>query len=232
MVWSGEHVPIGLYEAMDEPIADASRRTVERMVSKLEPVTHDARVLDLGGGDRGAARVLVSTLHCEVVTLDLSDGLESIEQPDASFDVVWSRDAIMHSDDRPRVMGEIARVLAPGGQLVFTDPMQSDSCPPHALQPILDRAHLTDLGSPCFYREQASAHGLEEVSFELLTKQLVTHYTRVLHEAERRHDELSTDIAADDLDQIKAGLRYWIDGGAKSHLVWGIFHFRRPGAAP
>lgn len=252
-VWGGEDIHIGLYEAMDEPIADASRRTVDRMISKLGPIGHDTRVLDLGSGYCGAARVLASTLQCEVVALNLAEvenirarelnaaaglseritvvdgSFESIDQPDGSFDVVWSQDAILHSGNRAKVMAEIARVLAPGGQLVFTDPMQSDSCPPHALQPILDRIHLTDLGSPKFYREQARKLGLDEVSFELLTKQLVTHYTRVLHETERRHEELAADISGGYLDRMKAGLRHWIDGGAKSHLVWGIFHFRRPG---
>ena len=41
----------------------------------------------------------------------------------------------------------------PGGHFVFTDPMQTDDCPPDVLQPVLDRIHLDSLASPGFYRK-------------------------------------------------------------------------------
>jgi ubiquinone/menaquinone biosynthesis C-methylase UbiE len=44
-------------------------------------------------------------------------------------------------------MTEVDRVLKPGGELVFTDPMQADDCPDGVLQPVLDRIHLESLGS-------------------------------------------------------------------------------------
>jgi glycine/sarcosine/dimethylglycine N-methyltransferase len=54
---------------------------------------------------------------------------EDIPEPDGSFDVVWSQDAILHSDQRPQVLAEVFRVLKPGGEFIFTDPMQADDCP-------------------------------------------------------------------------------------------------------
>jgi cyclopropane fatty-acyl-phospholipid synthase-like methyltransferase len=42
---------------------------------------------------------------------------------DASFDAITCIDAINHFSDRPRVIAEWARLLKPGGKLLFTDPI-------------------------------------------------------------------------------------------------------------
>ena len=42
---------------------------------------------------------------------------------DASFDAITCIDAINHFPDRPRLIAEWARLLKPGGRLLFTDPI-------------------------------------------------------------------------------------------------------------
>jgi SAM-dependent methyltransferase len=42
--------------------------------------------------------------------------------PDAHFDAIICIDAINHLQDRQRVVGDWARLLKPGGRLLFTDP--------------------------------------------------------------------------------------------------------------
>jgi SAM-dependent methyltransferase len=42
---------------------------------------------------------------------------------DASFDAITCIDAVNHFSDRPRVIAEWARLLKPGGRLLFTDPV-------------------------------------------------------------------------------------------------------------
>ncbi|CAN0483755.1 unnamed protein product, partial [Ectocarpus sp. 12 AP-2014] len=55
--------------------------------------------------------------------------------PDASCDVVTSQDALLHAgSERHRALGEAARVLKPGGRMVFTDIMQSKEADPKDLQ--------------------------------------------------------------------------------------------------
>ena len=252
-VWGGEDIHIGVYESPAEPIAGASRRTVERMASKLE-LTRDSVVLDLGSGYGGSARYLAGTYDCRVVALNLSEvenqrhkelnaaralsdrievvdgSFEDIPYPDGQVDVVWSQDAFLHSGNRVQVLEEIARVLRPGGHLIFTDPMATaDDGSADVLQPILDRIHLDDMGSPAFYMRELNRLGFTPVDggFDEHREQLVNHYTRVLEETARQEAEgLARKISHDYLAQMKKGLGHWIDGGREGHLTWGIFHFR------
>lgn len=251
-IWGGEDIHIGIYEHDEEPIFDASRRTVATMASKLAPLDGDCKVLDLGAGYGGACRYLADKFGCSTVALNLSEeqnrrnreisakkgladlvdvvdgSFENIPYNDESFDVVWSQDAILHSARRKVVMEEIARVLKPGGSLVFTDPMMHDQCPTEVLTPILERIHLDTLGSPGFYRQAASEVGLKELGFEDHSSQLPRHYGRVLRETECREDELCSQVSMDYIQRMKKGLRHWVEGGHNKHLVWGIFHFEKP----
>ncbi|MBX2810683.1 MAG: methyltransferase domain-containing protein [Myxococcales bacterium] len=250
-VWGGEDIHIGLYGDDLKSIVAASRRTVESMATRLRDLGSDTKVLDIGSGYCGAARVLAKSLGVRVVALNLSvtenerarklneeaqladridviDGaFEALPFADASFDAVWSQDAILHSGDRKRVFEEVSRVLKPGGRFVFTDPMQADDCPPKVLQPILDRIHLEDLASPTFYRGAASSVGLVVEEFQMLSEELVRHYTRVREELIARKDELQQEISADYLDRMARGLTHWIEGGTAGHLAWGIFCMRK-----
>lgn len=250
-VWGGEDIHIGLYRSEDEPIFEASGRTKQTMASLLDHLNQDSTVLDIGSGFGGTARFLAETYGCKVIALNLSrvqndrhrrmnteqnldhlidvvDGnFEDIPFQNDRFDIVWSQDAILHSEARDTVISEVSRVLKRTGDFIFTDPMQSDSCPENVLQPIFDRLHLNSLASPGFYRDAAQRHDLREVNFEDLTTDLVTHYSRVLQETERRESDLEGSITPQYLESMKKGLGYWIDGGKTGYLAWGIFHFRK-----
>ncbi len=251
-IWGGEDIHIGIYESDDESISSASRRTIRRIASRLD-WTPKHRVLDIGAGFGGASRFLAETYGCRVVSLNISEvenernrklnrergldeqievvegSFEDIPYPADTFDRVWSQDAILHSGNRLRVFQEVHRVLRGDGDFVFTDPMQTDECPDGVLQPILDRIHLKSLGSPASYRAFARRVGMEEVGFEEWTSQLITHYTRVLQETETQERRLRECIDPDYIARMKKGLQYWIDGGKKGYLTWGIFHFRKRG---
>jgi sarcosine/dimethylglycine N-methyltransferase len=251
IVWGGEDIHVGMYRSDDEPIFDASRRTVEYMAARLENLRDGSRVLDIGAGYGGAARFLATRYGCRVDALNLSevenrrdremnkaqgvDGLihvidgsfEDIPAADGVFDVVWSQDAILHSGNRFKVLEEVVRVLKPGGELVFTDPMQADDCPDGVLQPILERIHLGSLGSPAFYTRALTRLGMADLGYEDHTAQLVTHYSRVLRETERRETDIRKDVSDAYIQRMKKGLRHWIDGGKKGYLAWGVFLFRK-----
>jgi sarcosine/dimethylglycine N-methyltransferase len=251
-VWGGEDIHIGLYERENEAIARASERTVETLASELEHLSVRSRVIDAGAGYGGAARWLARNVGCRVACVNLSEaqnernrelthaaGLdELIEVHDASFesipfegerfDVAWSQDSLLHSGERSKVLSEIDRVLVPGGELIFTDPMQADDCPPGVLQPVLDRIHLETLGSIAFYRAQAERLGWQEVKITDLTPQLVRHYSRVKQELERRRAELRRVVSPVYMERMIEGLDHWVTAGRKGYLSWAILHFQKP----
>jgi sarcosine/dimethylglycine N-methyltransferase len=250
----GEDIHIGLYQHVDDEITDASRRTVDFIADRLAAVLskRNARVIDLGSGYGSAARTLAKRFGCRVLSLNLSEaenarnrqmnadaGLEhlievvggSFEQipvEDGSFDVAWSQDAILHSARREKVLEEIDRVLKPGGEFAFTDPMQVDDCPDGVLQPVLERMHLSSLGSFAAYRLQAQRLGWEEVAVIDMTDQLVTHYGRVAALLRAEGESLTAKVSDGYIERILQGLQHWIDAGRNGYLAWGLLHFRKP----
>ncbi len=105
----------------------------------------DSLVLDLCSGLGGPARYQSVKRKCRVVGLDFNEsrvrgavdltrrvGLakrvrfvrgsaEALPFPAASFDAVLSQEALLHVRDKARALGEVQRVLKPGGSLAFTD---------------------------------------------------------------------------------------------------------------
>ena len=249
-VWGGEDIHVGLYNSADEPIAPASQRTVERMAEGMN-ITADTRILDMGAGYGGSARWLAKTYGCHVTCLNLSEvendrnreknraqgldhlvdvvdgSFESMPVQDNYYDLVWSQDAFLHSGERREVVAEINRVLVPGGQVVFTDPMADDNADTSALAPILARLHLDTLGSPGFYREEFAKHGFNDYTFEDHTDQLTTHYGRVLSELEAAEPKFEGAISDEYISNMKTGLKNWVNGGKSGQLSWGIFRIRR-----
>ncbi len=249
-IWGGQDIHIGVYRDEDEAIADASRRTVETMAARLNGVDETSRILDLGAGYGGSARYLADRFGCRVTCLNLSEtqnslnralteearltdlvsvvygDFENIPEADNSFDIVWSQDAILHSGDRPRVLDEVRRVLVESGQFIFTDPMQSDSCPDGVLQPILDRIQLSTLGSFGFYRKELDVRGFEEVDSVILTDQLRMHYQRVGQALRDRYDTAVKLSGKTYVDNMIKGLQHWVDGADRGYLAWGIMDYR------
>jgi sarcosine/dimethylglycine N-methyltransferase len=251
-VWGGEDLHIGVYDDTKD-IREASAETVDRMAALLPNLGADTKVLDIGAGYGGSMRRIVRQKGCEAVCLNISETqndtdraknrqskladrirvvhgvFEDIPEADSSYDVVWSQDAILHSDQRERVLAEVWRVLKPGGHFVFTDPMQADDVPEGVLQPVYDRLQLNSLGSMRFYREAGRALGFEVLDQLEMTGHLRTHYDRVREDLEANYDKLrESGASAEYLDKMVVGLKNWVKAADAGHLAWGIQLFRKP----
>tara|TARA_B100000676_G_scaffold312158_1_gene385040 strand:+ start:7204 stop:8058 length:855 start_codon:yes stop_codon:yes gene_type:complete len=250
-VWGGEDIHIGLYRADDEDIGEASRRTIVNMAQRLSPFKSDTKVIDLGAGFGGTARFLASNFGCHVTCINVSEtqnslnrvmneeaglsdqidvihgSFEDVPLPDENYDVAWSQDAILHSADRETVLDEVQRLLKNEGEFIFTDPMQSENCPPNVLQPILDRIHLETLGSVEFYRTNLKQRGFVEIDTNERVDDMRTHYARVGEELRENYEEICELSGSDYVENMMRGLDHWVEGADKGFLAWGIMHFQK-----
>jgi len=251
-IWGGEDIHIGLYEAGETDICEASRRSVARIAGKIAHWPEGSRFLDIGAGYGGSGRYVAKKYGFQVSNLNLSkvqnkrdreitekqglsgkveviDGnFEELPFGDNAFDIVWSQESILHSGNRFKVFREVDRVLKPGGEFIFSDPMQKPGVSKDELQPVLDRIHLETMGSVEDYKKFAAELGWETLEVELIPDQLPNHYAAVLHNLESRADEIEGKVSTEYVENMKKGLRHWIDAGKKGLLDWGILHFRKP----
>lgn len=253
-VWGGEDLHIGIYEKPEVTIREASRITVERMASRVSGpngLSGDKKLIDVGAGYGGSARALAKMTGVYVSCVNISEkenernkkmnkeqgldhlievhdgSFEDIPHGNEQFEFAWSQDAILHSGNREKVLQEVYRVLKPGGEFVFTDPMQADDAKKEDLQPVLDRIHLETMGSFSFYTKTAEKIGFEVVGIEDLTENLVKHYSRVREELIKRKDELKGIVSEEYQERMKTGLENWVRAGNDGQLAWGIIHLKK-----
>ncbi|MCP9773617.1 methyltransferase domain-containing protein [Synechococcus sp. Tobar12-5m-g] len=142
----GEHVHLGHYGTPpgQADFRQAKAAFVDELVrwSGLDQLPAGARILDVGCGIGGSARMLCRGYGFEVLGISISpaqierarqltpaglpcrfavmDALD-LDLADASFDAVWSVEAGPHMADKQRYADELQRVLRPGGLLAVAD---------------------------------------------------------------------------------------------------------------
>jgi SAM-dependent methyltransferase len=120
---------------------------LERFAAQLE-LGSGVRLLDVACGAGGPALHLAEMTGCTVTGVDLeqnaivnagrlaaaagleertrfvqADASQALPFDGASFDAILCLDAMNHLPGRPTVFADWARLLAPGGRLLFTDPV-------------------------------------------------------------------------------------------------------------
>lgn len=137
-------------EAWGEQIGQNSwltRDELERFIGQLQ-LDGSSRVLEIGCGSGGPALHLARLIGCEIVGVDLhedgvanatrmareagldarvsfvrADASEALPFASGSFGALLCVDTVNHLRDRARVFDEWVRLLAPGGRVLFTDPI-------------------------------------------------------------------------------------------------------------
>lgn len=243
-------VPLG-----PERIKVASESSLNHLLAKRPP-PRGGRVMDMGSAYGGCARAFASKYDCHVFCCNISEkenernrqmtkaaGMEHLltipgatsftdtKEPSQYYDLVVSEDSLLHAGQhRKRAIAEAARLLKPGGFLVFTDIMQSDDCDVSQMAPVYKRIQLDDMGSPATYRKWAEAAGLKFIEFEDKTDvSIADHYgtTRKVLLAKNAAGELRGKISDEYIANMSNGLQSWVDQAGAGNLKWGYMVFQK-----
>ncbi len=154
-------------------------------VAGLIDITPSDRVLDVGCGLGGTARFLADQYKCNVAGIDLTDeyisvgkrltelvGLDdrvelrqgsALEIPyeDDRFDIAWTEHVQMNIADKNGFYSEIARVLKPGGRLLFHDIFRGPGEAPIYPAPWAEDESMSSLATETEARSAMAKAGLE-----------------------------------------------------------------------
>jgi SAM-dependent methyltransferase len=215
-----------------------------RELMELAHIRADDRVLDIGAGLAGPARLLASALGCRVDCLDLSadfcagavllnrlTGLDDrievhegsaleIPFPDDSFDVVWMQNVGMNIADKRELYREIYRVLEPGGRYAFQELVAGNAATSYFPLP-----WATDPADSFLVSAEELRSLLDETGFaaELSEDTSDAHLRRSA--ADAAPSPLTLGVYVDNLAQKAANARRSLQEG-QIRLVRGVFRVK------
>jgi ubiquinone/menaquinone biosynthesis C-methylase UbiE len=166
----------GRGDEMEDHHSDITDQTLALMDLKSND-----RVLDLSCGTGWASR-RIARFAGEVVGLDVADEMlrraeavsegignvryvwgsaEKIPVPDNSFTKILSVESFYYYADQGKALGELYRVLAPGGQLFILINLYKDN--PYSLRWVQELKVAVQVRSEAEYAEMARRHGFNDV---------------------------------------------------------------------
>ena len=215
-----------------------------RELLEVAQIRAEDRVLDIGAGLAGSARLLASVVGCRVDCIDMSPdycvgavllnrltGLgdrikvhqgSALDLPftDGSFDVVWMQNVGMNIADKRTLYGEIARVLEPGGRYAFQEMAAGKAATSYYPLPWATDPADNFLVSADEMRSLLAGCGFIAELFEDTSD---THLSRTLaNAAPAAPGQLGLAVFVDNLAQKAANARRSLEEG-QVRLVRGVF---------
>lgn len=165
-------------------------REATRELATLAGIKKGMRVLDLGCGIGGPARMLAAEFGCTVTGIDLvkeycdaasmitqqtglSHMVEFLQQDmthllfdDQVFDSVWTLHTLMNIEDKDKLFDDVFRVLKPGGCFALYEICRGDNSPPYFPVPWAADASMSFLLSPDTLRHALIEYGFAEVQWQ------------------------------------------------------------------
>lgn len=224
-------------------VSTGGLETTKEFVSKLD-LKPSQKVLDVGCGIGGGDFYMSENFDAEVVGIDLSINMISFAleraiglkcavefevadctkktYPDDTFDVIYSRDTILHIQDKPALFKSFYKWLKPGGKVLISDYCKKAGQPsPEFAQYIKQRGY--DLHDVQEYGQMLRDAGFDEVIAEDRTDQFIRVLQRELDSVEKEKDAFISDFSVEDYNDIVGGWKAKLVRSTMGEQRWGLF---------
>lgn len=174
-----------------------SLRRMNEELARFGKLTAAAAVLDAGCGVGGSAIFLSKKFGCRVTGISISkkqianaranvsrENLGHLVHfevkdytqtgfPDASFDVIWAIESVIHAPEKQLFVDEVFRILKPGGRLVMADLFRReaplDEAENHIVRKWLDPVAITEVLPPSAFEKMLLRTGMSRPEFLNIT---------------------------------------------------------------
>lgn len=224
-------------------ISPGGAETAREFIAMLE-LSPGQRVLDAGCGLGGAAFLMASEWGVTVEGVDLSTNMIEMASErckalgldgqvilrhgnlmtldtNCHFDAVYSRDVLLHVEDKPGLFAVLLRALKPGGRLLITDYCRDAGSLSQAFESYV-RARGYFLTTLEEYGRMLGDAGFERVQAIDLTSRFAEIHARELERLEHSGE------SAEELSELAAAWREKRDRALKGEQRWGLFTALRP----
>ncbi|KAH9763496.1 phosphomethylethanolamine N-methyltransferase [Citrus sinensis] len=230
--------------------------TTKEFVAKLD-LKPGQKVLDVGCGIGGGDFYMADKFDVHVVGIDLSINMISFAleraiglkcsvefevadctkktYPENSFDVIYSRDTILHIQDKPALFKSFFKWLKPGGTVLISDYCKSFGTPSVEFSEyIKQRGYdlhdvksygqmLKDAGFVDIIAEDRTEQSNEYLLFFPLCTQFVQVLQRELDAIEKDKDAFIKDFSEEDYNDIVGGWKAKLIRTSAGEQRWGLF---------
>ncbi|KAL6615843.1 hypothetical protein ACP70R_038113 [Stipagrostis hirtigluma subsp. patula] len=227
----------------DGYVSTGGVETTQEFVEKLD-LKPGQKVLDVGCGIGGGDFYMAEKYDTHVVGIDLSINmiLFALERaigrncsvefevadcttktyPDNSFDVIYSRDTILHIQDKPSLFKSFFKWLKPGGKVLISDYCKSPGKPSEEFAAYIKQRGY-DLHDVEAYGQMLKNAGFRDVIAEDRTDQFLSVLQKEVTKFEKNKDDFLSDFSQGDYDDIVNGWKAKMQRSSAGEQRWGLF---------
>ncbi|XP_076033764.1 uncharacterized protein LOC143020833 [Oratosquilla oratoria] len=232
-------------------ISTGGERTTREFLTTLG-LTPGQRVLDVGCGTGGSAFYMARHYGVHVHGVDLSTNMiqicierqgklepaskskiqfeisdiSQVEYEVESYDVIYSRDTILHIKDKKKLLEKVYRWLKPGGTLLISDYCSTDKTPStDFLRYVKDRGYyLKTLEDTRTLLEET---GYEDIEAEDRTDQFVLTHKEDLKYFLPTRAAFVQEFSEQDFNHLVNSWNAQLRRCEEGHLSWGLFRAKK-----
>lgn len=217
--------------------------TTREFVDKLD-LQPGEKVLDVGCGIGGGDFYMAEKYDVHVVAIDLSVNMISFaleraiglkcavefevadctkkDYPSGTFDVIYSRDTILHIQDKPALFKSFYNWLKPGGRVLISDYCRSAGSPSEEFSKYIKQRGY-DLHDVEAYGQMLRDAGFDEVIAEDRTDQFISVLEKELDKVEKDKETFIEDFSEEDYNDIVGGWKSKLIRSSSGEQRWGLF---------